>query len=372
MNLSRRSFVASVSFFSVNMKMGAVASAGDAPVQISVAARSPWLANQVALTRDGTMFLGLPRHAVSESTPSLGRVNTDGKVSSFPGNTWNKWKPGDDGREAFVYLNSVHIFADDTVWCLDQGSVGKDTPKPGAQKLVQLDAKDGRILNVIRFGDDILPPGAKLNDLRFHGSTMYLSESGLGALIVHDMTTGETMRRLSERPQLVANPKTVTLKFGPGDKETTFSPPNADMLEISADGKWLYWAAPTGPLYRIATQSLRDPAVSDAALVGKIEHVADIQFSGGSSMDTLGNFYFSETNTRRITVLSPSGKWTTLALDPRLIRPDGSFIGADRRLYIPIKNKQSDLPPETPYPIFTINLPNSFGGFPLGAAVTGG
>lgn len=353
------------------MKFGAMALAADEIPEIEIAARSPWLANQVTLTRDGTMFLGLPRHLATEPTPSLGRVGSDGKVTAFPGNGWNEWKPGDDGRDAFVYLNSVHVFADDTIWCLDQGSIGKDDPKHGAQKLVQLDARDGHILQVIRFGDDILPPGAKLNDLRFHGSVMYLSESGLGALIVHDMNSGQTMRRLAGRPQLMANPKTVTLDFGPGDHKRSFNPPNADMLEVSADGEWLYWAAPTGPLFRIATRTLREPGISDEMLTANVEHVADIEFCGGCAMDTLGNFYFSETNTRRITILSPSGQRATLATDPRIIRPDGSFIGSDRKLYVPIKNKQDDLPVGAPFPVYSVALPESFQGIALGRAVDG-
>ncbi|MDR5741182.1 MULTISPECIES: hypothetical protein [unclassified Caballeronia] len=99
---------------------------------------------------------------------------------------------------------SVHIFSDDTVWCVDQGSLNatafpyvNKTLDRGAQKLVRLDPDSGRVLDVLRFDDAILPIGAQLNDLRFHGSTMYLTDSGLGGLIVHDLSNGKTLRRLS-------------------------------------------------------------------------------------------------------------------------------------------------------------------------------
>jgi hypothetical protein len=81
------------------------------------------MANQGALTRDNILFLGLPRYARDQTMPSLARRLADGSLAPFTGSAWNDWQSGNDGREAFVYHNSVHIFADDTIWCVDQGSL---------------------------------------------------------------------------------------------------------------------------------------------------------------------------------------------------------------------------------------------------------
>ncbi|MDR5748224.1 hypothetical protein QCE73_34100, partial [Caballeronia sp. LZ029] len=80
-----------------------------------------------------------------------------------------------------------------------------ETLDRGAQKLIRLDPHSGRVLDVLRFDDTILPAGAQLNDLRFHGSTMYLTDSGLGGLIVHELSNGKTLRRLSGYPQVKAS-----------------------------------------------------------------------------------------------------------------------------------------------------------------------
>ncbi|MCS2159353.1 hypothetical protein MUU48_20990 [Scandinavium sp. H11S7] len=80
------------------------------------------MANQIAITPGGMLFLGLPRYSADFPTPSLARQNADGIMQPFPDNEWNTWQSGDDGSEAFVYLNSVHVFSDETVWCVDQGS----------------------------------------------------------------------------------------------------------------------------------------------------------------------------------------------------------------------------------------------------------
>ncbi|WP_347558216.1 hypothetical protein [Robbsia sp. KACC 23696] len=379
----RREFLKMAGFAGLSIAAGsAVASSG--PLPLKVAARSPWMANQVALTRNNTLFLGLPRYARDTATPSLARRDRDGALSAFPGNAWNDWKPGDDGRMAFVYLNSVHIFADDSVWCVDQGSLSpgvfpgiNETLAFDAQKLIQLDPISGNVLTVLRFDESILPPGAQMNDLRFHGTTMYISDSGLGGIIVHDRKTGTTRRRLSGQTVTKASLTHVPEILAHIKGNAVFHPPNSDLLEITADGQWLYWAAPTGPFYRIRTRFLNDARLSDADLAAHVERVYENAFSGGCAMDSLGNVYFCETVTHHITVLSPTGRTAIIASDPALIRPDGAFIGADRRLYIPVKRP---LPPSgrdaadavaNPFAIYAIDLPKHFDGIALGDAVTG-
>lgn len=385
MMVSRRSFVAGASAAAVLAPMVRGSTAFAAPLPITVAVRSPWEASQIAVTSKNVLFLGLPRRDPKlETHHSLVRREPNGSLAPFPGNSWNTWKLGEDGHDAFVYLNSVHVFADDTVWCVDTGAPGGNggkplfQPKPGAQKLVQLDPASGKVLQVVRFGDDILPPDSVLNDLRFHGSTIYMTESGVGALLVHDMSTGKTRRLLSGYKELMGSvvPLPAILQRPPG--APPFIPPNADIIEITADGAWLYWSSPTGPLYRIDTKSLNDTSLTDAQLATRIQRVADMEFSSGSAMDSRGNFYFAETGSEHITVMSPSGQKAILVSDPAIIRPDGMFISADRRLYIPVKTPLKAGAPgapadveKAPFASYSVALPESFDGIPLGGAVTG-
>ncbi|WP_261338038.1 major royal jelly family protein [Rhizobium leguminosarum] len=187
------------------------AAAQDVELSHTVAAEVPWFCNQVALTTKGDLFFGLPRYPDYDQTPSLAKRGSDGKPSPFPGNAWNDWKPGDDGADSFVYVNSIHIFKDDTVWAVDQGALRADSyppalsePRKGAQKLVQLDADTGEVLRVLRFDESVLPKGAKMNDLRVFGDHVYVTDSGLGALIYHNLKSGVTLRRMSGFPQMQA------------------------------------------------------------------------------------------------------------------------------------------------------------------------
>ncbi|OBR53130.1 hypothetical protein A6456_09205 [Paraburkholderia tropica] len=215
-----------------------------------------------------------------------------------------------------------------------------------------------------------------MNDLRFHRQMLYISDSGLGGIIVHDVSTGRTARRLSGSAVVMASTTAIipeVLAHVKGGK--TFAPPNSDLIEITADGKWLYWAAPTGPLYRLETRFLNDMSLSDGELAQHVEHVFDNAFAGGCAMDSRGNVYFSETVTNHITVLAPSGKTETLVADPRLIRPDGTFVSHDRVLYIPVKQRVAagagDTANRSQFITYAIDLPRRLGGIVLGDAVTG-
>lgn len=344
------------------------------------AACSPhFLCNAVAVTSHGQIFLGLPRWQGMEATPSLVRVAADGYLVPFPGGAWNGWKPGDDPRETLVMVNGIHVFADDTLWVVDQGTADRKITIPGAQKLIRFDTKTGKVLQILRFGPDILPAGAQLNDLRIAGRTLYATESGLGAIIVHDLDTGQTMRRLSQIPESRQTPgKPLKASDGGLLEDASGKRPDVavDMLEVSPDGQWLYFCTPTGPLRRIATAALRDPLFSETALAAAVEHVAEIPTIMGTAIDSIGNIYYTDAEQRRIVILTPNGKEIALLQDDRLVDGDAMFIGKDRQLYIPSAQTErlamfhrgrSAISP--PWRIFALPLPRTFAGQPLGDAV---
>jgi len=347
---------------------------------LSIAARSPeFLCNAVALTSAGAMFLGLPRWHGMEDTPSVVRMDADGSLRPFPGGAWNDWKFGQPVEDAFVQVNALHIFGDDTLWVVDQGAPDRKATLPGAQKVLQFDTRSGELLRALRFDADILPEGAQLNDLRIRGSHIYLTDSGRGALLVHDIATGQTLRRLDSHPLLLQSE--VQPLRGAGrrvlvDADGERPRVGVDFIEISPDGQWLYFATPTGPFRRVPTALLCDPLVGDDAIAAGIVEVAAIPTLNGSAMDSLGNLYLADAEARRIEVLAPSGQRATLVADERLVDPDALFITRDRRLFVPAT--QSELLPEhdagrneieRPFLVLSMALPASVEGITLGHAI---
>ncbi|MBB2203957.1 SMP-30/gluconolactonase/LRE family protein [Gluconacetobacter takamatsuzukensis] len=310
-------------------------------LRATVIASSPrYLCNAVAATRDGTLFLGAPRWELMEDTPSVFRVAPDGGLHPFPGGSWNQWKPGGDPTNAFLMVNGLHIFSDDTLWVVDQGvDPTTGSTVPGGQKLVQFDTRSGKVLQVLRWGADILPPGSAMNDLRIAGDLMFVTDSGLGGIIIHHMGSGETVRRLSEHPLLRAtDAKPMRARDGHIFTDRNGKRPlvHSDMLEITADRKWFYFSAPVGPLRRLPTSALLDMSLTDAQLAAQIETVLDMPTMMGTAIDTLDNVYFADAEHGRITVLTPERKQLTLFEDPRLVDGDALFITADRHMLVPI------------------------------------
>lgn len=348
----------------------------------TVIASSPrYLCNAIAATRNGTVFLGAPRWEGMNDTPGVFRVSSNGTLQPFPGGTWNQWKQGADPANTFIMINGLHIFSDDTLWVVDQGidpSTGSTVD--GGQKLVQLDPKTGKVLQILRWGKDILPTGAAMNDLRIAGDLMFITDSGLGGIIIYNMRSGKTVRRLSEHPLLRATySKPMIGRDGHVFRDKNGKRPlvHSDMLEITADRKWFYFSTPIGPLRRIPTSALLDDSQTDAQRAAQIETVIDMPTMMGTAIDTLNNFYFADAEQGQIIVLTPEKKKLVLFEDSRLVDGDALFITADRKMLVPIPQTER-LPTNNagvnalkpPFISLSFPLPETLQGHRLGDVVS--
>ncbi|WP_206370843.1 L-dopachrome tautomerase-related protein [Solimonas marina] len=334
----------------------------------------PWLCNALAITSDGRVFVGLPRWPGYEKTPSLAQLMPDGTLKPFPGGTWNDWAPGKPTANALVDVNTIHIFDDDTIWVVDQGApffggiVDRD-----AHKILQFDSHTGKLLRKITLSPDVLPPGAALNDIRIDANYAYFTDSGAGAIVIVNLKTGKAIRRLAGDVSVKADPARppITESGKPLMKaDGTVLGVNSDPIEISPDGKWLYYQALTGPMYRVETKLLRDEKMSEAELSKHVQFVYDTPPLVGTAMDSAGNLYMAELGKPRITVLSPDGALRTLAEDDRLWGPDAMIITKNRELYVPIPQTARLAPlrgpggkdaVQPPFKIYRIKLPSWLG-----------
>ncbi|WP_213881561.1 L-dopachrome tautomerase-related protein [Pseudomonas sp. dw_358] len=336
-------------------------------------AQSPWLCNAVGITQAGRVFLGLPRWPGYENSPSIVEVMHDGSLKPFPGNSWNAWAPGKPVAEAMVKINTIHIFDDDTLWAIDQGDdAGPHGINPG-QKILQFDTRTGHLLRSITLAPEVLPAGANLNDLRLDSEHAYLTDSGLGAIIVVNLKTGLSIRRLAGHPATQMDPGRKVI--GEDGQPFLMSDGSlhlvhSDPIEISPDGEWLYFQPLAGPLWRVPTQALRDTQLSDKAVGDKVEFVYDTPALTGTAIDSAGNIYMGEYEKPRVSVLRPDGSVQVIVEDERLYNPDAMVVTAQRELYIPVPQsaRQSNNrgPGGTstvkgPYRIYKVKLPADLG-----------
>lgn len=373
---SRRRFIATVTAGAAALSMSDVARAYPVgqPTLERVATSPQHLWNAVTLTASGGMFAGMPRWPGFTDTPSVVEILKDGSLKPYPGGGYESWAPGKDPSDAFVCVNTVHCFDGRHLWILDVGAIPLDPPlgTKGAQKLVAVDTLTDRIVKTYTF-DDLLTPDANLNDLRIGGGKIYLTESGLGSIVVIDIASGKMLHRLANASSTKADPNRP--KLGRDDQPMILPDgkpqmTNADPIELSPDHRWLYYAPASGPLYRVPTTALNDPSVSEDRLASMVEYVFDMPTVGGTAMDTRGNLYFAESARPRVSVLSPDGAVRTIVEDDRIWGGDALFISKDRYLYIPL-SQLPDLPfahgpggkdtTTRPFKIFRVKLDTRYG-----------
>lgn len=322
-------------------------------------ARSEQQWTGIAVSRTGRVFVCYPRWgAVPAVAVSELLLQAPGKGTNrpYPDVAWNGWRPGDDPRQRFVCVQALWIDGRDHLWILDPASPGFAGTVPGGPKLVRVDLAADRVVDVIGFPPDLAPTGSYLNDVRVdtRGRHAYLTDSGLGAILVVDLETRRIRRLLSEHP--LTRSEGITLRVGGGEWRL----PDGRVPEVHADGialdpedEWLYFQALSGRnLRRVRTKDLRDESLATEALAERVETVAapgpvdGIAFGPGgwlwlTSLETGQLFRWKE---GRGVVAPFQSVW--------LAWPDSLAVGPDGRMYVTTARIHEGSAPKGPYQIW--------------------
>jgi sugar lactone lactonase YvrE len=292
--------------------------------------------NAVAIDK-GRIFVAGPRWTGSKG-PQLAILDEARRPRAYPNAAWNAWRSGQDASTSFVNINAIHRDAKGNLWAVDTGSpaFGGD-PLPGGAKLVQIGLRSGKVTRVIPLGPDVALPGSYVDDVRFNGSYAYLTDAGRPGIIVLELTSGKARRVLDGHAATTAADDRPVMLDGaivmdPGGKPLRV---NADPLEVSKDGKWLYFGPLEGPWSKVPTKLLNDPAISAALLSAAVEPWIDLPPVGGTAMGPDGSLYYSELATDSIKRRFPDGRVITLASDPALHWVDAPFIAPNGKLWLP-------------------------------------
>ncbi|MBO1326548.1 SMP-30/gluconolactonase/LRE family protein [Acetobacter sp. TBRC 12305] len=293
--------------------------------------------NAVTASKDGRIFMSFPYWGGGGQGPTVGERLADDSLRPFPDQAWNDWAHSHDALRSFVRVNAIRMGPDGLLWVVDSGEAnvgGKPNPPDGAPpKLIAFDLATGKAVHLIVLRQGITPY-SYVDDLRFHGDTLILTDAGDPALIVVDMKTGQQRRVLShkpcttdERPMRAEGQIMMT-----GGKEVRI---HADQLEISPDGKTLYFQPSSGPMFKVATADLENTSLNDAQLNARVHPFYDTPTTGGTAMDGDGNLYVSDVDHLRIVKITPEGKGSTFIADPRLVWADAMWITDTGALWIP-------------------------------------
>ncbi len=304
------------------------------------------IANGVTTASDGRVFLSHPQ--VEGPGAQVSELK-DGQPVPYPNAEIQLWQPDADPTRTFMKVNALRVGPEGDLWVVDAGAraVGYKAV-PGAAKIVRIDLRANQVRRVYQAPPSAVREYSYFNDLRFSpdGRRVYISDAaGLApAIVVLDIETGQMRRVLENHPLTIARFK----MYGDGRQlvlkdpipawwggMTTDKMVNVDQLEVSPDGRWLYFHPIGGPLARVETRLIDDPTSPADRLFNNVEKLIETWTAAGTAIDSAGNIYMSQVNTRSVMRIAPDMTVTTLVSDPRLTWVDAMWIDRAGFLYMP-------------------------------------
>ncbi|MES2571057.1 MAG: L-dopachrome tautomerase-related protein [Verrucomicrobiota bacterium] len=290
----------------------------------------------VAVSKGGRIFVNFPDWS-DDHTISVAEL-VDGKPKPYPNEEWNtKGAPGSH----FVCVQSVYVDDTDVLWILDPAAPKMKETLEGGPKLLKVDLTSNKIVQTIRFDEKTAPKKSYLNDVRVDtkSGTAYITESGLGAIVVVDLKSGRARRLLDLHPSTKAEPG---FKLAVDGRELidegTKEPPkiNADGIALDVNGEYLYYHALTGhTLYRVKTEHLKNETLSAKELESKVETVTKTPAPDGMLEALDGNVYLTDIEHNAIVRFDPASKGVVrVVVDKRLQWPDSLSWAPDKSLYV--------------------------------------
>ncbi len=301
--------------------------------QLEAIFSSSLVINGPTVSPDGRLFT-VAQPSKPDGSPQVVEI-VNGRAVAYPDEEMNNWRPGMNGHNLFVGVNSLRFGPDGSLWAVDRGGPGIGKPLvPGGPKLVKINVSSNKVERIYDLAD-VTRPWSFVDDVRFHGTNAYLTDAGSPGLIVLDLRSGHGRRVLDGHPSTVA--QTPLIAEGKELRDPQGKPVNihADQLEVSPDGQWFYYQASSGSLWRIGTKFIDDPSLTDVQLNAHAMPFANTPSTGGTAIAADGTIYLSDVDKKRILTISSEGKIATLIEDPRLIWVDAMWIDDAGYLLIP-------------------------------------
>jgi sugar lactone lactonase YvrE len=308
----------------------------------------------VTVSQKGRIFVNFPRWG--DEVPFTVAEVREGKAIAYPDEAMNQTDPHDLAADAgaLVSVQSVVVDPADRLWILDTGSPMFQPTKYGGPKLLCVDLNMNQVVKKILFPQNVALPTTYLNDVRFDlqrgkEGIAYITDSaqnGPNGIIVVDLASGESWRRLNDHPSTKAEDLRTFLPIVEGrpflvkqeeDGSTKLAANmGSDGIAISATGEWLYYCPlASRRLYSVSTEALSDRSVDDQYVSRTVKDEGD---KGGASdgleSDAEGHIYVTNYEHNSIMRRSPNGEWETIVHDPRLLWPDTLSLASDGYLYV--------------------------------------
>jgi sugar lactone lactonase YvrE len=306
----------------------------------------------VTVSHEGRIFVSFPRWG-DDVEYTVAEVK-DGAVVPYPGELINQLLPGRPS-ECLVSVQSVVVDPKDRLWILDTGSIAFGPTSYGGPKLVGVDLKKNRIFQKILLPPEVARPTTYLNDVRFdlrrgkEGLAFITDSSGSGpnALIVVDLASGKSWRKLNNHPSTRPEPGFVPIVEGrvlmrrPPDGPAKPFAVGADGIALGHDGQRVFYCPLSSRrLYSVSADALADASLPEDKVAATVVDHGEKGASDGLESDSQNRLYATNYEHNGILRRSPDGAFETLVYDPRVLWPDTLSLATDGYLYFTVNQLQ--------------------------------
>jgi sugar lactone lactonase YvrE len=290
----------------------------------------------VAVSKTGRIFINFPNWSDAHTFSVAEIVN--GKPRPFPNEEWNETTGAPEKH--FICVQSVYVDESDSLWVLDPAAPKMKEVVKGGPKLIKIDLVKNDVAQTISLGETVAPTKSYLNDVRVDTKTQtaYITDSGLGAIVVVDLATGKA-RRVLEDDESTKAEKDFKLQVGDRLLLTENGKPpqiNSDGIAFDHLNGYLYFHALTAKtLYRIKGDDLKNWRLTKKERSAKVESVIETPPPDGMIIGPDGRLYLTDIAHGAIKALDTKEKTlSNVITDGRLSWPDSLAWGPDGVLYV--------------------------------------
>ncbi len=261
-------------------------------------------------------------------TISVAEILPNKSLIPIPGGNWNTFNPtnsSENPENRFVNVNAILTDSNDYLWVVDSGTFGNRTYSNGS-KLVKINLNNQSVERIYYTSSLNPPTGFVLNDVRIGSQYAYLTESGLGSLVIIDLENGYVRRVLYDNPSTKFADPTVVRMEGRVVLDEKGQPkrmPNNN-LELTPDGKTLYYKPSFSyNWFQISTSHLLNQSLNESQLGETVFTSWNTMPTGGTTMDNQGFIYLMDLERQAIWQQNTNdGSWKLIVQDKRIIWGD--------------------------------------------------
>lgn len=304
----------------------------------------------ITISDKGRMFVNFPRWR--KGVPySVLEILKDGSRKVYPYQSTNTWEIGQPiSPNQFVCVQSViahgnKLYVLDTKNPLMKGTIATPT-------LYVYNLKTDKLVRSYPLAAST-EPQSYVNDLRVDDKKgkIYLTDSGVGGLIVLDITSGENYRLLHNHPFTTAEVDNLMI----GDTKYK-GKVQSDGIALDSKNDILYFHSLSGyTLYGISTEQLINRTIDEKNIFKMKTPAPD-----GMIIDTNGNLFMGDLEKGSIVYITPDRKEIHVLIDSKEISWPDTFAIYDGYLYFTnsrIQEAQGDIS-KMKFTIDRIKLPN--------------